>query len=526
MRAAQLAAVLEHLHGARERMGQARSQLRRRQGERAYRRAAAALHALKRARDPLRDPVSLLDAIIGDASEVSAATEILAAAGREIPGLDQPLEAPAWLSHEALQESQTAVAERTSELHARLRAGLESAAPPTDPGTSEVLARVEEAEPFVDEARDQLETASVEIERGALDAARSAQREAIVALLQARERFLDLRGLIEAAYAAERRIQAVLRDEDQADAAVRDEYLASLREAQASNRKRGRRVEERLEQGTPVEGAMGSAEEEPEAVRAIEEHTERMRLARAALEGAISAMFDVEQALAGGSTRWGEAASAADVAVSQLEVLRRLFFSIAEQVRELAERQLDLADATQDAAALEDDSPPKRRSEALAPRQKTLAERTGEVALELAAQSDEAAAATEAPEAAETSRRLRLAGEHALAAEEAMNAAAQELGADPPVAGDALGHQEEALRELGEALALLAPPDAQNGESSEGEESQEGSSGEGEREDEGAQAAMIDPAQLLQAVRDREAQRRRERSRAPRGGYEPVEKDW
>jgi hypothetical protein len=211
MRTVQLAAVLEHLHPARERMGQARRQLRRRQGERAYRRSAAALQALKRARDPLRDPVSLLDAVIGDASEVAAATELLAAAGREIPGLDQPLAPPAWLSREALQESQTAVAERTSELHARLRAGLDSAAPRTDPGTSELLVRVEEAEPVVDEAGEQLEAASVEIERGALDTARSAQREAIVALLEARERFLDLRGLIEATYAAQRRIQGVLR---------------------------------------------------------------------------------------------------------------------------------------------------------------------------------------------------------------------------------------------------------------------------------------------------------------------------
>jgi hypothetical protein len=36
----------------------------------------------------------------------------------------------------------------------------------------------------------------------------------------------------------------------------------------------------------------------------------------------------------------------------------------------------------------------------------------------------------------------------------------------------------------------------------------------------------MDPAQLLQSVRDREAQRRRERSGKENAGYETVEKDW
>ncbi|MFQ5655655.1 MAG: VWA domain-containing protein, partial [Planctomycetota bacterium] len=57
MRAAQLEGVLHYLHRGRERMGQARRLLRRRQGERAWRDAFAALTELKRARDQLRDPL-------------------------------------------------------------------------------------------------------------------------------------------------------------------------------------------------------------------------------------------------------------------------------------------------------------------------------------------------------------------------------------------------------------------------------------------------------------------------------------
>jgi hypothetical protein len=36
----------------------------------------------------------------------------------------------------------------------------------------------------------------------------------------------------------------------------------------------------------------------------------------------------------------------------------------------------------------------------------------------------------------------------------------------------------------------------------------------------------VDPARLLQAVRDREAQRRKEKSRQQPASIEPVEKDW
>jgi Ca-activated chloride channel family protein len=524
MRSAQMAAVLEHLHSARERMGQARSQLRRRQGKRAYRRASAALADLKRARDPLRDPVSLLDAVIGDASEVAAATELLAAAGREIPGLDRPLEPPVWLSREALQDLLRSIVERTGELHARLRAGLDSPIAEDDAAATNLLGQVREAEPFVDEAREQLELAAGEVGRGALDAAGSSQRKAIAALLEARERFLDVRGLIEAAYAAQRQIQAVLRSEADAGTAVHGEYLASLREAQKKNRERGQRIAEHLEDAFPA--VLESGGNAPGAAGDMGDPAEHLRRARDVLTAAISAMSDAERALERGSTKWKVAGAAADQTVDRLEDLRRLFFSIGERVRELAERQLEIADATQDAAALKDASPPAHQSEALAARQKKLAAHAGEVALDLAAQSDTAAAG-EAPDAEDSARRLRAAGEHVLWAENAMKAAAAELGGDPVRAGEAQGHQQEALRELGEALALLAPPDSRGAEEPERGESQDGGSeaesGDGQR---ATQAASSDPAQLLQAVRDREAQRQRSRSRAPRAGYEPVEKDW
>jgi Ca-activated chloride channel family protein len=529
MRVVQLGAVLDHLHPARERMGQARSQLRRRQAERAYRRASAALEDLERARDPLRDPVSLLDAVVADAKRVAADTALLAASGREIPGMDRPLEPPAWLTPETLQDAQGALAERSAELDARLRAALQAPAAPDEPGASELVERAREAEPFVARAREQLEVASADLEHDAFDTAAGAQRQAVEALLEARERFLDVRGLIEAAYRTQRRIQSVLHDQEGAAAAVKGEYLASLGEVQAGNQERCARLGQRLD-AEALADAAGAGADAAGAGAAADEETERLHRARESLGEATSAMSEVEGALRRGAAGWGSAAAASDQAVDQLEALRRLFFSIGERVRELAERELEIADATRDAAALAGASPPEHRSEALAPRQKTLAGQAGEVALELASQSDTAAEG-QAPDAAESARKLRQAGEHVLAAEDAMDAAAAKLGADPAAPEGAREHQEESLRELGEALALLAPPDPQSEQQGgqqpqAGQQQQQASAQDQADGQQGAQAAQPDPAQLLQAVRDREAQRRRARSRAPRAGYEPVEKDW
>ncbi|MFB3118784.1 MAG: hypothetical protein ACE1ZP_08450, partial [Myxococcota bacterium] len=53
------------------------------------------------------------------------------------------------------------------------------------------------------------------------------------------------------------------------------------------------------------------------------------------------------------------------------------------------------------------------------------------------------------------------------------------------------------------------------------------SSGKEEQEGESEpQAAPVDPAQLLQAVRDREAQRRRDREQRGTERYDTVERDW
>ena len=60
-----------------------------------------------------------------------------------------------------------------------------------------------------------------------------------------------------------------------------------------------------------------------------------------------------------------------------------------------------------------------------------------------------------------------------------------------------------------------------------GEQGEQGDGQEQQPQDESdLDTQGIDPQQLLQGVRDREAQRREEREARTPSGYETVEKDW
>jgi hypothetical protein len=255
------------------------------------------------------------------------------------------------------------------------------------------------------------------------------------------------------------------------------------------------------------------------------------------LDLAMGSMRDVTEGLGDAGTpartaRWSDALDAATDAISSLEALRRLFLSIVEQLQEVAQRQLDLADATRDALALSaaPDGDAAAEAAPLVPRQLDIAERALEIANALDRQSQEAGGVvTNEAESADAAERLRRAAEHVVVAEGSMRGALQQLESTPPVFAPAREAQDEALRELDEALALLSPPQDPAGDGDDSPQEQEGAEGDetpGEGEQEGSDAANQDPAQLLQGVRDREAQRQRERARRSPSGYETVEKDW
>ncbi len=222
LRGAQLGGVLQYTDRAEQRMGQARSQMRQRQADRAFRRASAALDELKRARDQLRGPVEVLDVILADAMSLAQWTSGKAAAARPaVVDRSQMAEAPAWLTGEYLEEEQVSVTQRTSELVAQLQAGLEQqASQPAGPPTPDqqqqraqadrFLAMVRQAMPFLNKGKEAFELASQALTGQRWGEAAQRQVEAVTALREARERFLELRGLIELAYSREVQIQGLL----------------------------------------------------------------------------------------------------------------------------------------------------------------------------------------------------------------------------------------------------------------------------------------------------------------------------
>ncbi|MCH8082621.1 MAG: VWA domain-containing protein [Myxococcales bacterium] len=532
MRVAQLEGVLHYLHLARERMGQTRRQLRQRQGERAYRRGSAALSELKRALDQLRDPAEVIDALLRDVAETAAMTAALASSRRELPGRTSAPEVPPWLTEESLRDDQETSAARAAELDQRLRAALEQESSPS-PDQQALFDAVQSAEPLVAGAATSLAKAAAELDSGSPGKALPHQREGLAALAEAREWFLDLRGLIELTYSDEQRIEQVLAAAGDEAEAARREVLPAIRELQNHNIARAERLGDKLEEAASAPPTPGPDGSMPDA-ETLEIQQQRFDLAGQLLTLALARMDDVKINLGeSGSPKWSEGHESSRSAVDHLEALRRLFFSIVEELRDVAQQQLDLADATRDAAALSAAAPEEAEARIgpLTPRQEALAGRAGGIADALVEQSNQAGGVVDAEaDSAETSRLLREAGEHVLLAQVEMEGAMEKLTGDPPNLESTQERQAAAIEELERALALLVPPEDREGEPdpSEQEDSERDQSGgaeEQERESE-SPSEPIDPAQLLQAVRDREAQRRRDREQRGTERYETVERDW
>ncbi|MEE8143351.1 MAG: hypothetical protein V3T77_09650, partial [Planctomycetota bacterium] len=353
------------------------------------------------------------------------------------------------------------------------------------------------------------------------------------ALLAARERFLDLKGLIETLYADERRIQGGLNAyKEELDL----ELLPALRDGQDKNIERSERLREQLARGlvelpeapsedaaTGSSNAAGPGQDEAAIQR------QRLELAEILREQATAAMADAQGWLQAEEPPMGDLEAAMHVverSVHHLQALRRLFFSIVELLRETAERQAELNDQTEDVVALHASNPDEAQENLgpLLPRQEELASIAGEISQALEDQSRQDAAAVagqhgQAPggteEAKETTEKLARAAELVHAAEGEMQGALSSLTAEVIEFDQARTQQDTALQQLLEALQLLVPP--QNQQQQQPQQQQQQQQQPQPRQD---------SAQMLQAVRDREAKRRRDKRKRQQHRMLPVEKDW
>ncbi|MFL2936517.1 MAG: VWA domain-containing protein [Myxococcota bacterium] len=554
MQIASLEGVLHYLHRSRERVGQARVQLRRRQATRAHRRAVTGLFELKRAREQMQGPIELIDGLIRDNRQLAEESALLLSgtvdfnAPSSSPAWTPP-PVPTWLDADYLEETARSLADRTSELNAKLSAGIGQNQDGADPAQQKIMETLKAAQPHVEHAAGKLADSADSLGRHETEEALQEEFAALKSLAEAREQFLDLKGLIETAWTDESRILAILENEKEEEALA--ELAGALSDLQNRNLERAQRMGGLIEEQSESLAAP-SPGEQPPSEEELKAQQEKLELANGILALVESAMRGAQKSLSGighQATARKKSIERAGQAIRGLEGLRRLFFSIIEHLKEVAQLQSRLGDETEEVAGKGADprwfGPLEKHQQELAERSEKLAEILHEQSF---AQPEELVGqeAAQDPQAAEeAAERLTQASELVLMASQDMLAAAdglevEESSEDPdtepplPDLETIQGQQDAALEKLAEALAILEPPQPesqpqdpeQDQEENEQPEPQDQDTGAAEPSPEEETEPAKDPNQLLQSVRDREAERHRRKQDDETSGYNPVEKDW
>ncbi|MFP6656148.1 MAG: VWA domain-containing protein, partial [Myxococcota bacterium] len=544
LRTGQLEAVLKHLDGAIDRIGQTRRQFRQRRAERAYRRGSSALGELKRARDQLRNPVEQIGILLAEIAGLARSTAAL-----EADGLSPEVALPAFLTRESTESDSQRIRARVEELARRLINGAEQAQSAMEadgfsatfeadqPLTAEEANRAAqhiglmEAAPLVEGAAKSMVRVSERIAAGEYHVALNRQIEVAEALAAAQERFFDLAQLLNATFAVEQKIAEISGPLYSENLPMRDEFASSLAALQEENLARTLRLEDLLEQEERIritqieaqaESVVGPSGQGDETAIDEERDSEnrRFQMARQRLALASGAMMEVADGFAGAgeakSPNWSKINEASVRASTQLDAIRALFFSIVEHLRKLAMDQADVRDQTQDALALAVTEAPEaetmrpvigensaasetassasesslrgpetmRRTSALAVEQAGLAIRATEIADALLAQAEaiaEAPSEEAGPQAEAEGLRIRQAAESVASAGLAMTEALETLQADSRPLSPALAAENLAIEDLQKALEILSPPSpSEESKPSEDDSNQNQASGEEE----------------------------------------------
>lgn len=566
LRLAQLVAVEAHLYQAVGRIGQGRQQLRQHQAVRAYRRASAGLDGLKRVRDQLRDLSQLLGAVIQDASVLMRQTAWFTAARADVNVTDPSKSQipPPWLTRPFLGESLATIHKRTGEVLGRVEAGVrqEDPQPPSDsdqqdpPVNPELVALLQEARPLVRQAEQDMLQAGESLASGDDLKSYPLLASATVGLIKARELFLDVKGLVEMIYTDQRRLAGVMGQVFQAQLEL-EEVLPMIGGLQKANVTRADRlaglIQKQLQAVSEAPKDDQDSEESGRDPKQTFELADRLLSQVKTTFGQIVTMTD----------RVGQADEPAgmidplkeqfDQSVKEVEALRRLFMTVIEHLRQAAQKQTQLADETRDVAAKtsEGSQGPVEFLGPLSSRQQDLAAWSEQIASALRdqAQQDPQSIATGDPDkdaaqaraSQETAHRLIQAADRVDEAKQVMDLTADQMQTPPADVQDIQDNQSTAVEHLTAALALLSPPEDQDQQQKKDQQDpQQGQDGkpqeqqgqaqpesdqDGAKQDQTA-SQKINAAQLLQAVRDRQAQRQQQKRQKQPAGYAPVDKDW
>lgn len=553
-RAYQLAGVTDYLERARQSLSDSRRLLRRLAGDRAHRRADAALAEMKRAREQLLDPVAVLRAVVRDEMALIDHTRALAAFGA---GVRLDAVRPPWLTTAHLADRQEDAAVRTGGVLGRFEAAAASEpADAGDVGQTRMHRAVTTATPILVDGLAAMRAAIAALEAGEAGVAVPDQERAVRALGDAIEQFAGVRDLIELAYAGQQGVVGLLTPAEHSPVATLSttERAAAIAEIADANTSRLTRLGGLLEeeaaaaaQAQPDDASQGDASQADVegAQEAREAEAQRYALAeelRAKAQDGLSDLTGEVARLAEGAGDVESARTAARSTLDALSELRRLFFTIVEHLRELHAEQTETHDTT---ATLQFegsvDAPEDLPGDLgyTAERQSAHAALADALAAALAEQADAAASAqaagdrTQASSGAdsgnptarlgEAAGEVRKAGGRMQSAAAALADAVGRAGSMTPELEPALDDQTAAIEHLENALRALSPQDQdQSGEDAGGQQQQAQAQPQQSEDEEMSQRQAL---RRLQAIRDREAERQQRRQEGD-AVSQPVEKDW
>ena len=521
-RLVQLKALDVYIQDARSKIAEARRKLQDLAAEHGVDRAEAALVALKRAREQLLDPVTVLQGLLQDQLELARDT-VSGGAGAKL--LDRPADAmPAWLMPAALAARQSGVRERLGEISTRLFVAVERSDPSQageaqDPEQAKTLERVRAAMPAVQLATTAMGNAHDTLAAGKLDAALAHERTAIEALGKAIEMFSDLRQTIELAYGEQQRVGKLLDPEaaKQLDPAERGRETRGgvARNVERVERLKALIADALAEARAPGEGGKAPDEQKLEAAKQQLGRAEELRAQ------ALHALGELAKAL-----DKGDPMPHAKEADAKLKELRELFFSVIEHLKQLIRDQGDTRDQTS-AIAGADPIARAPKLPGLVTREDEHAAIAKAITEALAKQADEAAKQPQQPQQpgqppqpqqhpdaktlSDAAAEVRLA-EAQIADARGVLVKARDATTSSENVKPAVEHQAQALVHLENALKLLQPPSKQKQKQQ-----------QQDQQDQQQQQQQQSAASAGQRAREMDAQQQKKRQKqAP----DPVEKDW
>jgi hypothetical protein len=526
-----------YLLEAKTKIAEARRKLQDLAAEDGVDRAEAALVALKRAREQLLDPITVLREVAADEMQLMQESDAVAqvdahkfpvsTGSAATPGSAEPV-IPSWMSGAALALRQLGMHDRVEEIRARLAAATEgpppanadpnAAASPDADKQKKLLERVKVALPFVIEASAAMDRAHGKLIDKKMADAVVAERDSLIALAKAIEQFADLKQTIDITSETQKQIVSFLTQKTNA---------ADTKDAVTANVARMPRIKEL------IADELAGLDKQPVDPKADEKQKEaqkqQIEAAKQQLTQAEALRADAEKLvgqLDGAIKANKDPLTPAKAADAKLDELRRLFFSVIEHLQDLIRQQGETRDQTSQAHTQTDDERAPKLPGLLS-RQDQHGQLAKAITDALAAQAD-AASKAQQPEAQQQGKNMAAAADEVRLAQNDLADAKRTLDKATTTKNQsvslepALKSQASALEHLMNALKLLQPPQ-QNQDKNKDKKDQQ----DKDKQQQQKQQQQQQPQQggAGQRARDEDAKRQKQRHEQESQG-DAVEQDW